>query len=134
VDVVQATPPAPVPAPVAEGAPKPVTEDGWLAVAMATRYSFPNKLEVLVNGHAGWLCDLSITGCQLLAPGVLKPGQAIKMQIPAEPPINCVGKVVWAQLEPPAAGRPLAYRAGVQFTKADEAAIERFTNSQGAGG
>jgi len=40
--------------------------------------------------------------------------------------------VVWAQLEPPAAGRALAYRAGVQFTKADEAAIERFNRSHGA--
>lgn len=129
VEVVQEEPAA-APAP-AQGAPKAVTEDGWVAIAMATRYAFPNKLPVQINGHDGSLCDLSLTGCQLLAPGVLKPGQAIKLQIPADPPIQCAGKVVWAQLEPPAAGRPLAYRAGVQFTKADEVALERFTQSHG---
>ena len=40
--------------------------------------------------------------------------------------IACKGKVVWARLELPAAGRPLGYRAGVEFTKPDTAAIEAF--------
>jgi hypothetical protein len=41
-------------------------------------------------------------------------------------PITCSGKVVWTRLEPMAVGQPLGYRAGVKFTKADEAAIEAY--------
>jgi hypothetical protein len=97
-------------------------------VPLATRYAFPPKFEVQINGNPGWLRDLSVTGCQILAPGVLKPGHSIKLALPGETKtFICMGKVVWAQLEPPSAGLPLSYRAGVQFTKADEALIDAFT-------
>lgn len=124
--------PAKEPAAGKAAAPRQVTDDGWTAIPLATRYALPTKFEVQVNGNAGWLCDLSVTGCQILAPDTLKPGQPIKLLLPCEPkPLLCVGKVVWAQLEPPATGRALAYRAGVQFTKADESAVEQFTLQHG---
>jgi chromosome segregation ATPase len=112
--------------------PREATEDGWTAVPLETRYAFPQKFEVQVNGNASWLCDLSMSGCQILATGTLKPGQPIKLLLPSDPkPLLCVGKVVWAQLEPPAKGRALAYRAGVQFTKADGSAVEQFAVAHG---
>jgi hypothetical protein len=46
--------------------------------------------------------------------------------LPGSTPVTCSGKVVWTRLEPMAAGQPLGYRAGVHFTKSDEAAIEAF--------
>jgi hypothetical protein len=76
--------------------------------------------------------DLSTAGCQLLSPGALKPNQAVKVTLPAEPKaLSCSGKIVWATLEPPALGRPARYRVGVQFQKANEAAIEKFINARG---
>ena len=49
------------------------------------------------------------------------------MTLPADPkPCVCTGKVVWAKLEAPSKGRPSGYRAGIQFSRADEDAIEAF--------
>jgi hypothetical protein len=36
------------------------------------------------------------------------------------------GKIMWARLEPPSAGRAFCYRAGVFFTSVDEAAVQAF--------
>jgi hypothetical protein len=63
----------------------------------------------------------------------LKPNQTVKVLLPAEPkPLTCPGKIVWAKLEAPALGRPAGYRAGVQFTRPDESAIEAFIAKQPA--
>jgi hypothetical protein len=47
-------------------------------------------------------------------------------------PISCSGKIVWAKLEAPALGRPAGYRAGVQFAKPDQSAIDAFIVSHRA--
>jgi hypothetical protein len=119
--------PAPPPAGV------PAEDDSWADVPLAARYEFATQVEVQVNGNGGWLCDLSTTGCQVLTPGMMKPGQAIRIALPGKPkPTQCVGKVIWAQLEPPSSGRPICYRAGVNFTKVDAAAAEAFAVAHGA--
>jgi hypothetical protein len=108
-------------------------EAGWVAVRMAARYGFDSPISVQVNGNPSQLCDLSVGGCQVLSLTPLKPNQAIKVLLPAEPkPTMCTGKIVWAKLEAPALGRPAGYRAGVQFTRPDEAAIEAFIARQPA--
>jgi hypothetical protein len=102
----------------------------WGVMRLAPRHSFRQKVDVQINGQAGVLCDLSITGCQLLSPGALKPNQVLKVVMAAEQtPFVCAGKVVWVRIEPPTAGGPLFYRAGVQFTKTDPAAIDAFVTS-----
>src|SRR5439155_20360863 len=131
-----ATPLTVIPAPAyktphrqhAKAAAKPKEpEGGWVAVRMATRYSFSGPMAVQVNGTPSQLCDLSVGGCQVLSLTALKPNQTVKVLLPAEPkPISCTGKIVWAKLEAPALGRPAGYRAGVQFARADESAIESF--------
>jgi hypothetical protein len=86
-----------------------------------------------VNGTAGQLLDLSVGGCQVQSMMPLKPNQAVKMLMSAEPkPINCNGKIVWAKLEAASPSRPAGYRAGVQFLRPDESAIEAFIASQDA--
>ena len=94
---------------------------------------FKKAVAVQINGDSGTLFDLSISGCQLLSPSALKPNQIIKVQLSSgPPPVTCTGKVVWTRLEPAGKGRPLSYRAGVRFTKADEEAIETFAARHGA--
>ena len=96
-------------------------------VRQATRYAFRAEIDVQIDGGPGHLIDLSLTGCQLRSPAALKPNRIVRLLLPFEgKPIACTGKVVWARLEPPSKGRPLGYRAGVQFTKADEPALEAF--------
>src|SRR5262249_18130492 len=120
---------APAPAPKASHKPgKPVAklkdDPGWVSVRMAPRYGFSEPIVVQINGTPGQLTDLSVGGCQVLSPNALKPNQTVKVTLPTSPrPLNCGGKIVWAKLEAPALGRPAGYRAGVQFTKPDQAAV-----------
>jgi hypothetical protein len=109
----------------------PLPEDAWDVVRLATRHAFRHRLVVQVNNAAGVLCDLSSTGCQVVSSATVKPNQVLKVVIPWDgTSITCSGKVVWAKLEPPAAGRPLGYRAGVHFTKVDHAVIDAFIATQ----
>jgi len=93
----------------------------------ASRYALPDHVQVEVDGGPAVLVDLSTTGAQLLSPTALKPNRPVKLTLPVNGnPVLCKGKVVWARLEPASKSRPLAYRAGVCFTTADEAAVEAF--------
>ena len=120
--------------PSAKAAAKPKEPDaGWVAVRLATRYGFRDPIDVQVNAAASQLCDLSVGGCQLLSATPLKPNQTVKVLLPFQPkPIVCAGKIVWAKLEAPALGRSAGYRAGVQFSRVDESAVEAFIAHQGA--
>ena len=96
----------------------------------ASRYALPDHVQVEVDGGPAVLVDLSATGAQLLSPTALKPNRPVKLTLPVNGnPVLCKGKVVWARLEPASKSRPLAYRAGVCFTTADEAAVEAFLAS-----
>jgi myosin heavy subunit len=137
----QATAPLNVlPAPAAKPSHKPgkpvarLNDDpNWVAVRMSPRYSFSEPISVQINGTPSQLSDLSVGGCQVLSQNALKPNQTVKVVLPTSPkPLNCSGKIVWAKLEAPALGRPAGYRAGVQFTKPDQAAIDAFIISHRA--
>jgi hypothetical protein len=96
-------------------------------IRLAVRYSFREPIEIQTNGDLGVLVDLSTAGCQLVSSSAVRPNQVVKVILPsAEAPIVCTGKVMWARFEPRAAGRSLGYRAGVQFTKPDQPALEAF--------
>jgi chromosome segregation ATPase len=103
------------------------SEADWTMVRMSIRYGFATPIDLQINGGPGVLVNLSVGGCQVLSASPLKPNQSLKVVMPSEPkPLSCSGKVAWAKLEAPANGRPGGYRAGIQFTRADEPAIEAF--------
>jgi len=108
-------------------------DEGWQPIQLANRYAFKQPLDILINGESGLLFDLSIIGCQLSSSARLKPNHGVRVLLPTRPHSTlCIGKVVWARLESPAAGRPPSYRAGVLFTKVDQEAIELFIASHSA--
>jgi hypothetical protein len=75
----------------------------------------------------GLLVDLSVAGCQVVSTSSVRPNQVVKVSLPTgDTSLVCTGKVMWARFEPRAAGGSLGYRAGVQFTKPDQPAIEAF--------
>jgi PilZ domain-containing protein len=93
----------------------------------ASRQAFSEEVQVQIDGSVTMLVDLSITGAQVISPTALKPNRMVKVAMPmGENSVACRGKIVWARLEPPSAGRALCYRAGVLFTAPDEAAIKSF--------
>ena len=109
-------------------APTPTEPDTeWIEMRLVTRYGFADPIEVQVNGTPGQLCDLSVTGCQLLSATALKPSHTVNVLLPVDPePVRCSGRIVWAKLETPTLGRTARYRAGVEFARPDESAIETF--------
>jgi hypothetical protein len=98
-------------------------------VRRAKRYSFADKIEVRIDDETklGVLVDLSVNGAQVLFPKELTVNRAITIALLSdEHPISCRGRVVWSFLEPHAKGKSLRYRAGIEFTDADEAVVEAF--------
>jgi chromosome segregation ATPase len=101
----------------------------------ASRHAFSQVIEVQIDGSATQLVDLSTTGAQVVSPTALKPNRVVKVLLPLEDnPVSCRGKIMWARLEPPAAGRPLCYRAGLLFTSVDESSIQAFISHYTAAG
>ena len=100
----------------------------------ASRHAFNSAMHVLIDGGAAALVDLSTTGAQVISPTPLKPNRVVKLQLPSDTaPFACKGKIVWARLEPPTAGGPLRYRAGVYFMGVDVAAVVGFLAEQSTG-
>ncbi len=105
----------------------PAAEEEWGPVRLAVRYSFREPFTITVNGDTGLLVDISVAGCQLVSSSAVRPNQAVKVLLPSgDTSIACTGKVMWARFEPRASGGAFGYRAGVQFTKPDQPALEAF--------
>ena len=100
----------------------------------ASRHVLTDEVQVQIDGAPAILVDLSANGAQILSPTALKPNRIVKLLIPFDRnPILCKGKIVWARLEPPSAGRPLKYRGGIFFTAVDELGVEAFLRKRGVG-
>jgi CHASE2 domain-containing sensor protein len=92
----------------------------------AARVRIAPNVEVLVDGHAAALIDLSTLGAQVVRTGVLKPNQRVRLALgDDEATIRMGGVVAWASYEIPPGQAP-RYRAGIEFSGADEAAVDAF--------
>jgi PilZ domain len=110
--------------------PGPAAEEEWGPVRLAVRYSFREPFTIMVNGDTGLLVDISVAGCQLVSSSAVRPNQAVKVLLPSgDTSLACTGKVMWARFEPRVSGGAFGYRAGVQFTKPDQPALEAFIAS-----
>lgn len=93
----------------------------------SSRHAFHRAVQVLIDGGAAALVDLSTAGAQVISPTPLKPNRAVKLEMPFDTTrITCRGKIVWARLEPPSSGGPLRYRAGVYFMGVAVPAVAAF--------
>jgi chromosome segregation ATPase len=97
----------------------------------AKRVAISEQTEIQIDGIPAKLVDLSLTGAQILAPSALKPNRIMKLTIPdRNKVITCKGKIMWSRLETSMKlGGQLWYRGGLQFTAADQAAIQAFLNT-----
>ena len=96
----------------------------------AARYPM-NRLTVAVNGDAGLLIDLSVSGAQVQSPVRLRPLKMARLILPQEGgDIRLQGTVAWAIAVP--TGGAIHYRAGVEFVKADHELLEKFCEAHGA--
>jgi hypothetical protein len=94
----------------------------------APRIRMKDGIEILVDGNAAALIDLSTVGAQVLSKSVLKPNQRVRMMFNDQKgAIRCSGSIAWASLELPKGLAP-RYRAGIDMTRADPEAVQGFAD------
>ena len=92
----------------------------------APRFKVAGEVEVVVDGNAATLVDLSTVGAQVLTTSILKPNQRIRIALPEESgAIRFNAAVAWAKFEIPAQSGP-RYRAGIEFLDANTSAVETY--------
>lgn len=94
----------------------------------AERRRMRDGVDIIVDGHAARLVDLSVLGAQVTSTLVLKPNQRVRVSLVDESGSQrLTAAIVWAAYELPSAGQPAPhYRAGLAFSHPDAAAVESF--------
>jgi hypothetical protein len=104
---------------------KPLDQRG---TRRAPRVRIRENVEVLVDGNAAALIDLSAVGAQVLSQKMLKPNQRIRLTLPeGKVAIRCTGSIAWASFEMPKGQSP-RYRAGIELSGTDPVAINGFAD------
>jgi hypothetical protein len=96
----------------------------------APRTTIRDAMDIVVDGAAVRLVNLSVLGAQVLSSGVLKPNQKVRVSLVDESgSIRMAAVIAWARYELPQTGRPTAqYRAGLDFLDANTAAVGAFAD------
>jgi len=96
----------------------------------AARYPM-NRRDVAVNGEAGQLIDLSVSGAQIQGPTRLRPLKLVRLVLPdGSDDLKIQGTVAWAIAVPTKGG--IHYRAGVEFVNPDKKKLAAFCQTHGA--
>jgi hypothetical protein len=115
-----------VPRPKAAVAAAPAPALDQTGTRRAPRFKIAGHVEVVIDGKAAVLVDLSTVGAQVVAPAALKPNQEIAMAMPNhQGTIRFTAKVAWTSYAPTPEGTP-RFRAGIDFVDANAAAVEAF--------
>lgn len=96
----------------------------------APRVVVRDGVDIVVDGAAVRLVNLSVVGAQVVSSGVLKPNQRVRVSLVDESgSIRIAALVAWARYELPRKGQPSAhYRAGLDFLEANTAAVGAFAD------
>ncbi len=95
----------------------------------AARYPM-NRRDVAVNGEAGQLIDLSVSGAQVQSAMRLRPLKLARLVLPdATGDLRLQGTVAWAIAVP--SGCAIQYRAGVEFVNPDKRMLTAFCERHG---
>jgi len=115
---------APASAPVAvEPVVAPLDQRG---TRRAPRFRIAAKVDVLVDGNAAALVDLSSVGAQVVSASALKPNQRVRVALNDEAgSVRLNASVAWAKFEIPSGSGP-RYRAGLDFANPDHAAVDAY--------
>jgi PilZ domain-containing protein len=92
----------------------------------APRFKIGPKGLASIDAVKGTLVDLSTIGAQLVTTLQVKPGQNVRMSLDDKTgSVRFNAVVMWASFEIPSSGVP-RYRAGLEFSDADGAAVDAF--------
>ena len=92
----------------------------------ATRFRIAAKVDVLVDGNAATLVDLSSVGAQVVSGNALRPNQRVRVALGDDVGnLRLNAAVAWAKFEIPPGSGP-QYRAGLDFVAPDRAAVDAY--------
>jgi len=95
----------------------------------AARYPM-NRRDVIVNGDAGQLIDLSVSGAQVQLSSRLRPLKVARISLPGEEgEIKLQGTVAWA-IAVPDKGM-ITYRAGIEFVNPEKKKLSAYCTKYG---
>jgi PilZ domain len=108
-----------------EEPPRPLD---WHGTRRAPRHRVRAGVEIQLDGNPAMLVDLSSVGAQVVSPTVLRPNQKVRISLPSDEFVmRFRGSIAWAKFELPIApAKAPQYRAGLEFTDSDPAALESF--------
>jgi hypothetical protein len=123
-DGAVATEAPPAPPVAAEPPPRPLD---WHGTRRAPRYRIRPNVEIQLDGNPAQVVDLSHVGAQVVSQTILRPNQRVRVSMPNDDFVmRFRGAIAWAKFELPQPSAPPRYRAGVEFTDADAAAVESY--------
>jgi PilZ domain-containing protein len=97
----------------------------------ARRVKMRDGIEVVLDGSASSLVDVSTIGAQVLSPLALRPNRVVKMTLRGgESALVSKVRVMWAKFEPQGTAAA-QYRVGVKFTDAEPKAVDAFMARHG---
>jgi hypothetical protein len=106
----------------AEPPPRPLD---WHGTRRAPRFRIRPGVEIQLDGNPANVVDLSQVGAQVVSATILRPNQKVRVSVPNDDFVmRFRGSVAWAKFELPEPTEPPRYRAGVEFTDADAAAVD----------
>jgi len=110
---------------VAIAAPTPVLDQR--GTRRAARTAIADGAEILIDGGAVRLIDLSAVGAQVLSSAVLRPSQRVRVSMVDEKlTLRFQATIVWVTFELPGGGAAPRYRAGMAFSGADVDSITGY--------
>ncbi|HEX5473091.1 MAG TPA: PilZ domain-containing protein [Vicinamibacterales bacterium] len=100
----------------------------WHGTRRAPRYRVRSGVEIQLDGNPATVIDLSTVGAQVISATVLRPNQKVRVTVPNDDfMMRFRGAIAWAKFElQPSGAAGAQYRAGVEFTDADSAALDAF--------
>ena len=105
----------------------PAQQLDWRGTRRAPRFRIREGVEIQLDGNPASLIDLSVMGAQVLSATLLRPNQRVRVSVPTDDFVmRFRGAVAWAKFELPRPAEPPRYRAGIEFSDADTAAMDDF--------
>jgi len=105
----------------------------YVLARQVRRVPINDGVTVLLNGVASALVDLSPLGAQVVSPSAVYPNRSVRIVLPRdEGDLSCKARIVWARIERQPDDTSARYRAGLEFTEADKAAVQVFVTRHGA--
>jgi CheY-like chemotaxis protein len=99
----------------------------WHGTRRAARFRIRQGVEIQLDGNPASLVDLSVMGAQVISATILRPNQRVRISVPTDDFVmRFRGAVAWAKFELPKPTEAPRYRAGVEFSDADQAAMDEY--------